>query len=397
MSRLSIFSFRTLRIRRNQLPGLAAGLLLALALIAAAEAVGRIALAPVGRRWEYWHPDAAVKWDYFRSRTESGDTPHVVVTGDSTAHWDFDPDELQAGLGAESDVWNLAWPGNFALAFQTSTLPLLTSKESPPRAVIASFLPSGFVESGGARESEAGILSSAFCQRNKSGWLAADLLHLGRLWPSLPILRELLQGRDHSDILSRRGFFVKKGVFQGNASVDTDAPVDPRAVTIDPRRFAVLERLASSLSRRGTQFVVVIPPSMDRSKLRTTIYLNYRRLLEQASREYGFHVVDCLADNALAVGDFADKNHLNPKGARQLSRRIVAALARDVARASTADHPVQDAVRPEGEDAVASASYTAHLAFVGDRVLTAAEPQAYASRRIQAPSYPPRARDRHKP
>lgn len=318
MSRSSIFSFKTLDLRGNRWSRVLSALAVGLCLLAVAEVATRWLLRGVGRRWEFWHPEAAATFEAYRQRVSTASQADVVIVGDSTAHCNFDRRVLEQALGPGADVWNLAWDGNFADAFASSTLPLLAEAHVSPRMVVFSMTPAGFIQRS-LRPSEAAILNCAYCRREKSRGLVEDWIYLARVLPALPVLVSDWRGDARREAFERKGFALKQGLLRDRVEGNFDEALPASAVVLDEQRTNVLARLAVWARSSGVRLIVVIPPTKDTAAWRESAYAAFSRLIQQKCEELGFEVVDGMRGREYPREYFADRNHLNECGARQFT------------------------------------------------------------------------------
>lgn len=287
-------------------------------LLTAGEVVSRAALKPVGSLWEYWNPDAAVKFQWYRNVSESNsdDTlqrmPDVLIVGDSTAARSFDPSELQSPIEAAYDSYNLGWPANFPLAFEYSTTPLLRDGRSVPRIVVVSFSPGAFVENETTRRFEANILQSAYCRRQREGSLIQDFFWLTRIRPALE-WRELWFTGNQPEVPPGRGFQPVVG------HEDLSKPDQRRkGKELSEARLDVLRELVALASERDFQLVIVIPPMEDLDSIPEAA--EYQRAIEKICNTENCQVVDCSHVEGLTSRHFWNNTHLNQEGAIFFSR-----------------------------------------------------------------------------
>jgi hypothetical protein len=299
---------------------------LVLCLVAGAELAARSALEPIGDYWSYWTPAAAAKFEAYRSSVRRGAPPHVLVVGDSTGARDFDPAPLARVTGRTA--FNLAWPANFPLAFKACTLPLLEN-QARPDVVIASFIPSGFLDSSSARRFEQAILESSYCRRQRAQISASDYFYLARMRASLPFLHSWWTGTSLPQV-KNRGFMPLAG--------NDDAPDVPTVMAgFEDRRFAAIEALYEAGRQFHFSVIVVIPPRRDPTGDLRRAEGKYVERLQHC----GFEYIDYREPAFLQAGDFHDRNHLNAHGAERLS----AALAEELTRRGDAAYRVADACR----------------------------------------------------
>jgi hypothetical protein len=288
--------------------------------LALGEIASRVLLADVGRRWEYWHPYAATKFEFVRTAVERGDRLSALVVGDSTAAADVDPKVLDDALGPVS--WNAGWSGNFPLAFEQTTLPLLADSRLRAQHVIALFIPSGFTASDELTPSEAGLVSSTFVQKRTTRQ-TGDYAYLARLKSAWPFLLARLRGRAEPEGLSRFGFVAQRG--QATPDLIAREPVDDSDGSINPRRLAVLRQLHDATRRAGASLTVVIPPSLSQSPTRIATADRLKQALA-GDVAAGLRVVDMMRPAFLTMNDFVDLNHLNAHGAEVFSRELARLL-----------------------------------------------------------------------
>lgn len=327
MSRSSIFSFKTLALGEGRPAGMARSFAFALALFVIAEALSRVVLAPAGRTWEYWDPRAAARWEAFRA-AEGNEAPEVLFVGDSTAQTNFSHEELTEGLRSYRGVVSLGWPGNYALSFEKSTLPLLVETTHTPRVVVVSLIPTAFVERSEPWTTEAAISSSPFCQRIEGVWLTEDYLYLARWKRALPGL--LLD----SDNPPGHGFIPPAGKEESESTT----PVYKFGTSeISDARFAVLERTARTVQDFGGKFVVVIPPYSGDIPERQAVETNYRQRLRKAQADGILLMFDIREHCDPAPEHFYDYGHLNLAGARLVSAQLASWLEAELSDGTLSD------------------------------------------------------------
>ena len=140
------FSSRTLSLSDWRGTGSLKTVILALCLIAMAEGVARMAIAPIGDYWRYWTPAAAAKFETYRGAVRDGSGARLVVVGDSPGARDIDPARLgAAGFGDERVQPVVA--REFSARLQGVHAAGLFRDGTAPDLVVASFSPTGFLES----------------------------------------------------------------------------------------------------------------------------------------------------------------------------------------------------------------------------------------------------------
>lgn len=314
--RSSIFSFDTLRLQvpfrpwRNPL-------FLALAIVAVLEGGARVELEPVGRNWEYWNVEAAVKFEGYRNRIERGDIPGILVVGDSTGAADIDPTVIAEQVPRGADAYNLAWPGNFAFAFRCNTVPLLTGGHPVPKLIIASFDPARFVDNDHVRQAEGAILACPYCRHQRGEWLLADYVYLARVPASMPF-KERAKSKQIEQGALNKGFMPLDGVGDGDA-IHGAAEVTWEVFS---SRFSPILDLAGV----ATTLVVVIPPRQPPSEFRIRMEEMYIRKLKEAATNARLTVLDWRAPTFLEKRHFVDANHLNREGAALFSQQLAMAI-----------------------------------------------------------------------
>ncbi len=286
-------------------------------LLAAGEAISRAALMPVGALWEYWNPDAALKFQWYRNASEpaandsAGPMPDVLVVGDSTAARNFDPAALKSPNGPGVEAFNLGWPANFPLAFEYSTIPLLRDGQAVPRVVVVSFSPSAFVDSETTSRFESTILQSAYCRRQREGSLLQDFVWLTRIRPALEWRGLWFTGKQPAPP-ANNGFQPLEG--HENRS-EPDRSREARQLT--EARLDVLRDLVTLASERDFQLVIVIPPIENVDTIPEAGA--YRRAVEMICNTRNCHVVDCSDVEGLTSEHFWNNTHLNRDGAEVFS------------------------------------------------------------------------------
>jgi len=305
--------------------------MLCFTLVVVAELTTRIVLSGLGRRWEYWDMDASVQFEYFRHEQEQNRTPRIVIGGDSTGHHDINAVMIERNSGVS--VWNLASSGNFPMAFEESTLPLLESGPAPAILVI-SFIPTGLSGSSRLRASEASIVNSPYCRRRKAGWLVSDYMALAKIKPSLEYAVGWFEGSE-STVVDCRGFAPLKGtVGKRIVSMRKNVSTDKRSV-LNSRRTSVIEKLAVLSHRRGINLFVVIPPSLDQSLRRRAINEAYADFLKRKSERWKFRVINFSRFATERPNLFKDTNHLNDEGSQKMTAALLATLVNARVIAST--------------------------------------------------------------
>ncbi|WP_146372618.1 hypothetical protein [Symmachiella macrocystis] len=296
-------------------------------LLVAGEAASRVALKPVGTLWEYWNPEAAVKFRWYRDVCESSTAddvhmPDILVVGDSTAARDFDPVELESQIAPGYEVYNLGWPANFPMAFQSSTIPMLRDGQRVPSVVVASFSPSAFADDATVHRFEANILHSAYCRRQREGTLIQDFLWMTRIRPALRWQKLWFSGKQPGPP-PRKGFYPLDGHEE-----KSELGGHRDELRLSENRLDVLRELVELSSERNFQLVIVIPPIQNVDAIPEVT--EFRRALETICKTENCHVVDCLNVEGGSQKYFWNVTHLNQDGAKVFSRWFSKNVLRDV-------------------------------------------------------------------
>ena len=330
MSRSSIFSFDTLRL--SSVPrAWTYSAIATVALFGLAELGARTLMAPVGERaWTYWDDKAANKFETYRQRALDGSAPEVLAIGDSTAAYNFVPASFSE-TSEVTDVYNLAWPANFPLSFQQTTLPILR-EGAAPRYVILIQAATSFIDQEDMRI-EAGILSSVLAKRQRGDFLVADYLHLSRLYPARRLLsKHWLRGETELlDPPPAQGY-MSLGPGQPLTDTERQARIDGEAAhgetlnaKLDRRGFseekrASVTRLADLAKERGFQLIVVLSPL--RSRPMPDVFVEHRAWLRELQEDKGFLLWDMLDTPEIAFDDYSDGIHLLEPAAVVFSRKL---------------------------------------------------------------------------
>ena len=318
MSRSSIFSSDATDFRPGDPVWRAAlrAVVVAVVVFAAGEALARILLRDVGRRWEYWQPVAATKFEFVRTAAEQAQTLRTLVVGDSTGMADLDPRVLERELGPRS--WNAAYSGNFPLAFEETTLPLLADPRLRVDWIVASFIPAGFAGSDRPTSSEAGLLASTYVQK-RTTTQTGDYVYLARLKSAWPFLLNDLLGRKQAPSVIRFGYTSS----QRQATPDMIA-----SATLNPRRLRVLASLVATARSRRSRLLIVMPPSLTASPARLSIARLLKAELAAEEKRDSLRFLDLTQAQFLELGDFGDVNHLHARGAAELTTEVARAIKR---------------------------------------------------------------------
>lgn len=296
-------------------------------LVAGAEAGCRVAFRSLDGYWQYWNPEAARKFETFRQlAADRATVPGCVVVGDSTATNNFLPSAVKVrrrpaadSRGADSPgAYNLGWPSNFARAFEVTTLPLLAAVAHLPRHVVVSFSPWALVDVPSNQRSEQAIVQSVLGRRLEGRFIVGDWLHLTRLRALRYFADSWFGGTPRPP--------REAGYREAEPAVVRDNSTAAATYQLAPARVAVLTRLGNLCRRRGSNLWVVLPPRADPSPQRRQLETQYRTHLSQAAAQGTLRWLDHRRLSLLTRADFADRDHLNRRGAERYSRYLAAQL-----------------------------------------------------------------------
>lgn len=332
MNRFLLFIFSSETLQWREIPRqFWMSLLLTAALLAAAEAGTRLALAPMGEYlWAYWDPEAGVKYESYRRAAAEGRAPGILCVGDSTAARGFDPRSFRRAAQARERAWNLAWPANFPRALRATTFPLL--REAPaaaaPRVVFLMQDPRGYLASATANRFEESILSSRLIRKYEGQTLVGDQFQIARWSAAAPLLLE--RWKEGDGFLAEPpnlGFMPLEGVAapaaapasegRGNGE-KADAAAD-FAFSEEKRR--VIHEFLRLGRCRGFEVILVIPPTTVRPL--PEFYAAHKDWLESLTRELGAGELWDYSDSGfLSPGDFYNSTRLNREGAEKFSAEL---------------------------------------------------------------------------
>ena len=318
-SRSSIFSSNTLDLSGPRPRGVVATALVALALVLVGEWFARAAVAPIGDRWQYWDAAAAPKFSVYRTLVQEGRTPDVVIVGDSTAARDIDPAHLPRESGGAPTAYNLAWPANFPLAFRWTTAPLLEEGGTPPRVVVVSLAPTGFLDDARVQRFEAGVLSSPYVRIAKGDSLVAEWSYLARVRRSMP-WRAAWFGGAGLEAPDAAGAYMPLRAAPASAEARDDEPAV--RVQLSEERLDVLAALFRTGQDRGFRILLVIPPRIAPSSMRLAVEAQYLAWIRSHAQLDHVELADLREPEFLDATCFADAGHLNPVGAKKLSKHL---------------------------------------------------------------------------
>jgi len=294
-------------------------LIAVLVAIAVSEWIAYAAVSPVGDRWQYWNAEAAPKFSVFRELVREGETPAVVIVGDSSAARDIAPAKLGAELARENRPYNLAWPANFPFAFRWSTIPLLRKGDRPPEVVVLSLSPTGFVDDPRVRRFEASILGSPYIRSEQGDVLVADWCHLARVRRCAPWRASWFTGSGLESPEKAGDYLPMK-----SGKIAREAPQTGRAPDkeLSADRLEVVTELMQVARDRKFQVLIVVPPRWQPSTSRIVIEQQYVAWLNAHATADHVSVLDMRSPSFLDATCFADAGHLNPRGAALFSKAL---------------------------------------------------------------------------
>ena len=316
----SIFSSETLQADVVR-TGAVKATILALLITVLAETACRWMLEPIGRRWEYWDPVAADKFEYYRSRLGTN-VPDVVIVGDSTAARNFSPEALEAKFALGTDVFNLGWPGNFPMAFRHSTMDLF-GNGNVPRLVIVSFSPSSFVNGVRVSQIEDAILGSPFCRHSAGETSIGQYVYLSRLRDARPFAGAFFTGLG----LNVRPADDGAMLLDGRKETVPQTLQPPSESGLSDARLNVLDEFVQRLQNGGSDVLLVLPPAATSERLSGVPAAYLAHLNQLCDQSPHVTLFNSREDAQLDSTDFWDAGHLNRAGATKFSKRIGAAIA----------------------------------------------------------------------
>lgn len=317
----SIFNFETLDTKSIPRSWILS-VLLAMCLVLAAETAARVLLAPIGDRvWTYWAKDAADKFEWYRSQALANSVPDVLVIGDSIGVRNIDVAAFRKAAGISA--FNLAWPGNFPLALKINTLPLLRDGATPEVVIVAQS-PWSYIDSEGVRRNEAVTTSSILAKRANGDRLAADHVHLSRLYPARSWLFDhWIRGRPVITEPLDLGFMPHErtgGRERPEAGLmphDPDAPPEFDAA----RRETLLELLELARARQFQVIVLISPLAHGQRPAAVDLHVRWLRELRNIYADV-LRVWDFSAYSGLDPTDFKDALHLWADSASDYGRTL---------------------------------------------------------------------------
>jgi hypothetical protein len=321
----SIFSSETLRSIELPRHWIASMALLAFLLVGA-ELAARFLMAPIGENvWAYSPSNSYRAFEWYRYRSETGNTPRVVAIGDSTGARNFDPESAADSFG-DQDIYSLARAGNFPIALRSNTLPLLETGE-PPEVVLLFQWAGSFRDDPRVRQIERGARSSLLEARQEGRWLVTDFLYLARLYPARSFLvRHWVAGKPLVTNADFGSFSpLQRSATSPPQATDGTVPEQDEVQFSDARRDVVLKLLEIAKERDIIVFAVVGPqrsPGKDRV---TELHLQWLSDVRTANCA-NFEILDERDVAYLAAEHFKDNNHLYADGAARFSSDLAGRL-----------------------------------------------------------------------
>lgn len=317
MSLLSIFSFDTLQLGKARPKGFFRALALTLALVFVAEIGARILVQRASPYYKYWEDEPGFRFEAYRQQILQGETPEVVIIGDSTARYGIDSPTLRANLSAAIDMYNLSSPANFPMACHCTTLPLLQEPYKPPKLVIAMFSPNGFVATAAY---ETLILNSPICRKVTSPFSYHRELRLLWLMRMSPYLKNPeVVDKKLRQVWEERGFTpLTEATAQQPITHPGPAKPSASAAEIEAEKLQVIRDLALLARNRNFKLVLVVPPLMNRDRMVEELVGRIGQLQDES----GFLLLDFSASAFLSARHFFDNTHLNKDGAEIFSEQL---------------------------------------------------------------------------
>ncbi|MCA9138938.1 MAG: hypothetical protein KDB00_19335, partial [Planctomycetales bacterium] len=218
--------------------------------------------------------------------------------------------------------YNLAWPGNFPLAFNVSTTQLLEPPYDVPKVVVVSFLVRSLADLEENRQSEAGIISSPWCKRPLQERVAGNYLYMARFKRLKDWRSEWFVGLPVDFGPSRQGFMAADKI---------DIPRQPDQslanVPLSRQRMQVIEHLASLAQSRNFSLVIIIPPRILPSDRDVDLENQYLTRVQELSLSAKVRWIDGRELDFLEPRHFRDETHLNRDGAERFTRYLAEHLS----------------------------------------------------------------------
>ena len=315
--RSSIFSFNTLKLKSIPTNWFFSIFIFILIFIAI-EIFSRILLFPLGEfSWGYWDAEAINKFEWYRHLASSNKVPEVVAVGDSTGARDFYPKYFSGNTGVSS--YNLAWPANFPLAFNATTLPLLENG-ARPKYVLLFQSPSSFIDKERVIRFENSILSSPIAQRYTNKYLVSDYIYLSRIYRARFLIKKYWI--DKAEIISQPknlGLMALSGKENKQKQENYENREEINTSNLSFQRLQSFLTIAKTLKIRGINLVVILPPYHN---FIPETFEKYSYWLKSQAKTLNFLIWDYSNCDFLKDNHFWDPGHLNIDGAKIFSTEI---------------------------------------------------------------------------
>jgi len=317
MSRSSIFSFESLRVRPSDLSPLP--LLLAIVVLVVGELTAGWLIAGIQDGWNYWSRDAAARFIGYQRRVERDEPPRVLVAGDSTAAYGFAPAAFNRAAGEKTTSWNLGILGNFPLAFDATFNDIvLSTPGSQASYLFISFARGAFMDTPRNEFNERAILSSPVVRSWRGEFLVADYLAMARIWRlRIQIAYKLTGNLDAATLDYDLGLHRHPGKDRAKL----EPPSEQQVLIVSPERLAVIERCFRAAQELGVRVVLLLPPLHPYDAQRWSNPDAYFAAVSPICEEYDVPLWDYTDDHGLE-DEMVDLVHLNAEGAKEFSKRL---------------------------------------------------------------------------
>ncbi|WP_339909325.1 hypothetical protein [Symmachiella dynata] len=325
---LSIFNFSTLKVLRVSRKAIAS-LCVALLVLVCSEVATRVILtSPIGDGWDYWSEDAAARWLTYDRLCTSINKPDIVIAGDSTAAYGFEPTAFARVLadgGVAANAYNLSALGNFPPAFDASVTDLVLSHPNKqPKVLIIMLARGGFVTTIGHEQTEHAIISSHVIRRARGDFVIGDCFALARIKSASNRLLRWTAGRHLSTLsASDSGFGRRAQRLKNDNNWARSATIPTErydAQSLDVLRLETLEKCFSKLQGGHTDVVMVVPPSHRVERLRWQNPSDVSTRFKKICDKWGVEIWDFSFAAEFDDGMYNDPIHLNENGAKMFSQ-----------------------------------------------------------------------------
>lgn len=287
-------------------------------IIAGVEVGVRQTLSQALVGWDYWSPSAAAKYTNYFAQKSTGNSPQVLVVGDSSGDHGFSPVTFDSTLELNNFSYNLATLGNFPLAFDSSVNSLILGQPGPfPQYIIAIFTRGGFHDREQQFPTELSILTSPVIRHLDGELTAGHLLHICRLYSARQQLLDLMKGRQ---LITERALGRKA---RGGA-VSKDGQIQvftSQNYVLSDKRINVLIEFISLAKQRGIMPIIVHAPTHPLESERWTGEISYNESISRIAAQEEIPFWDYSNDSSYAH-DMIDLVHLGDRGAHRFSREL---------------------------------------------------------------------------